>query len=69
MDQPGYAELLALQSGVVSRRQLTGLGVEVHDLQRMLRRRELVRVHPGVFVDHTGSLTWLQRAWVGVLLS
>ena len=69
MDQQAYAELLALQSGVVSRRQLTGLGVEAHDLQRMLRRRDLVRVHPGVFIDHTGDLTWLQRAWVGVLLA
>jgi hypothetical protein len=23
-------------------------------------------VHDGVFVNHTGELTWLQRAWVGV---
>ena len=69
MDRRAYADLLALQSGVVSRRQLTGLGVEVHDLQRLLRRRDLVRVHTGVFVDHTGELTWLQRAWVGVLLA
>lgn len=69
MDHRGYVDLLALQSGVASRRQLTGLGVGVHDLQRMLRRRDLVRVHDGVFVDHTGELTWLQRAWVGVLLA
>jgi hypothetical protein len=33
----------------------------------MLRRRELVRVLPGVFVDHTGPLGWLQRARAGVL--
>jgi hypothetical protein len=69
MDLAAYADLLALQSGVASRRQLTQVGVAPHDLQRMVRRRELVRVHDGVFVDHTGELTWLQRAWVGVQLA
>ena len=64
-----YADLLALQSGVVSRRQLLDdAGLQPHDLQRLVRRRDLVRVHDGVFVDHTGDLTWLQRAWVGVHL-
>ena len=24
-------------------------------------------MHNGVYVDHTGPLTWLQRAWAGVL--
>lgn len=33
----------------------------------MLRRRELTRVHAGVFVEHTGPLSWTQRAWAGVL--
>jgi len=33
----------------------------------MLRRKDLTRVHEGVFVDHTGRLTWEQRAWVAVL--
>ena len=33
----------------------------------MLRHRDLVRVLPGVFVEHTGELTWIQRAWVGTL--
>ena len=66
MDHRAYVGLLALQSGVLSRRQLTELGVRPHDLQRLIRRRDLARVHDGVFVDHTGRLTWLQRAWVGV---
>lgn len=26
-------------------------------------------VHQGVYVDHTGPLTWLQRAWAAVLLA
>ena len=69
MDRSAYADLLARQSGVVSRRQLTGLGVEPHDLQRHIRRRDLTRVHAGVFVDHTGPLTWLQRSWVGVQIA
>lgn len=69
MDREAYADLLALQSGVVSRRQLGSIGAQAHDLQRLLRRRELVRVHDGVFVAHTGQLTWLQRAWAGVLVA
>lgn len=69
MDQKQYASLLALQSGVVSRRQLHDAGLQPHDLKRLLRRRDLVRLHDGVFVDHTGTLTWLQRAWAGVLLA
>lgn len=33
----------------------------------MLRRNEWARVHQGVYVDHTGPLSWLQRAWAAVL--
>jgi hypothetical protein len=60
-------ELLHLQSGVISRRQAFDLGLAPHDLERLLRRREWVRLLPGVFVDHTGRPTWEQRAWAGVL--
>lgn len=59
--------LLDDQAGVVARPQLIAAGLAPHDLQRMVRRRELVRLAPGVFVDHTGEPTWLQRAWAGVL--
>jgi len=51
----------------VSRRQLLAAGHTDADIRRMVRRRELTRVHPGVYVDHTGPLTWMQRAWAGVL--
>lgn len=61
------SELLRDQDGVVTRRQVHDAGLEPHDLKRMLRRRELAVVHPGVYVDHTGPLTWLQRAWAAVL--
>ncbi|GAA1159365.1 type IV toxin-antitoxin system AbiEi family antitoxin domain-containing protein [Nocardioides aquiterrae] len=60
-------KLLRAQAGTASRRQLEQCGLDPHDIERLLRRRELVRVLPGVFVDHTGPLTWLQRAWVGTL--
>lgn len=61
--------LLADQAGVVSRRQLRAAGYVDHDLRRLVRRRELVAVHPGVYVDHTGPPTWQQRAWSAVLLA
>ena len=67
MDLDGVRYELALQDGMVSRRQLLAAGGRPHDLDRMLRRRELSRILPGVFVDHTGVPTWHQRAWCGVL--
>jgi hypothetical protein len=60
-------DLLRLQSGVIARRQAEGLGLAPHDLERLLRRRQWVRLLPGVFVDHTGVPSWEQRAWAGVL--
>jgi hypothetical protein len=56
-----------VQDGVVSRAQLGSFGFRPHDVRRMLRRRELTVVHPGVYVQHTGPLTWPQRAWAAVL--
>jgi hypothetical protein len=64
-----YDDLLSLQSGVIARHQLTERGVPPHELERALRRRDLIRVHDGVFLDHTGTPTWLQRAWIGVLIA
>ena len=69
MDLEACSGALALQSGVVSRKQLTAAGARGHDLKRMLRRRDLVRLDDGVFVNHTGRPTWVQRAWGGVLLA
>ncbi len=61
-------DLRDFQSGVLARRQLLGAGARDHDLRRWVRRRELTRVHEGVYVDHTGPLTWVNRCWVAVLL-
>lgn len=61
--------LLTDQSGVVSRRQAEAAGLAPHDIARLVRRKDLTRLHPGVYVAHTGTPTFLQRAWAGVLLS
>ena len=72
MTQPVAVDLIALrpvldqQSGVVSRRQVLEHGGDRSDLRRWLRARELVPVHKGVYVNHTGPLTWSSRAWAGV---
>ena len=67
MDERAVTELLKAQDGVVSRRQLLALGVTDSEIERKLRRREWARVHVGVYVEHTGPLTWEQRAWAAVL--
>ena len=59
-------ELLASQAGVVSRRQVLGCGGDDVLIERRLRRREWRRVHLGVYVDHTGPLTWLQQLWAAL---
>lgn len=68
MDVKLVAELLSRQRGVISRRQVLECDGSDNDIERLVNRREWVRVHPGVFIDHTGSLAWDQRAWAGVLL-
>lgn len=63
------ASTLAHQSGVISRRQAMDLGLEPHDLRRLVRRRDLTPLFAGVYVDHTGSPAWIQRAWGAVLFA
>lgn len=60
-------EVLRQQDGVISRRQASDADVPEHQIRRLLRRNEWARVHAGVYVDHTGPLTWSQRAWAAVL--
>ena len=59
--------LLEEQSGVVARRQLIAAGLGDPDIRRLVRNRRLVPVFRGVYVDHTGPLSWLNRAWAAVL--
>lgn len=67
IDRSLIDEHLDGRAGVISRRQLIAAGVGPSDLQRMLRRRDLTRVHAGVFVTHTGPLGWEQRAWAALV--
>ena len=53
----------------MSRRQVIKAGLSESDLRRLIRRRELVVVHPGVYVNHTAERSWLQRAWAAVLFA
>ena len=62
-----WTELARRQDGVVARRQLRDAGLAPHDLRRLLRRRDLAPVLPGVMVTHTGTPTPRQRAWAAVL--
>lgn len=62
-------QLLRLQDGVVSRRQVLDRGADDDDIERLLRRRTWARIHPGVYVEHTGPLTASQREWAAVLLA
>ena len=61
------ATILESQAGVISREQAVAAGMSAADIRRLVRRRVWARVHPGVYVDHTGALSWLQRAWAAVL--
>jgi len=60
-------DLIDLQDGVVARRQALAAGMTEGRIRSLLHRRDWVVAHPGVYVTHTGELTWRQRAWVAVL--
>lgn len=61
--------LITDQSGTVARRQLIARGVADHEIRRWVRRRELAPLMRGVYINHTGSPTWLERAWGAVLVT
>jgi hypothetical protein len=63
----GWAELMDRQCAVFTRRQALAHGMSRVELARAVRRGELVRVHPRVYVSHNGPLCWLERAWAAVL--
>ena len=65
---PALLRLLEDQAGVVTRNQAESAGLQRHDLRRLVRRRELLPLHPGVYVDHTGAPTFVHRAWAATLL-
>ncbi len=59
--------LMAEQHGVVNRRQVHELGGTEPFIERQLRRRYWARALPGVYVDHTGPLSVVQRQLAAVL--
>lgn len=69
VDRTDLALLMAAQEGVVSRRQVHTHGFDDSFIESRIRRKDWARVHRGVYVDHTGSPTWKQRAWAAVLVT
>lgn len=67
MNSARMTQTLEEQAGLISRRQVLACGAEESFIERQLRRREWSRVYRGVFINHTGELSWLQRAWAAVL--
>jgi len=65
--QAAIDDHLACQAGVICRAQVLECEGVDNDIERMVRRREWARVFDGVYVNHTGPLTWSQRAWAAVL--
>lgn len=57
------------QDGVVSRWQLLDARLTQAHIDTALRRRDLVVIHPGVYLTHTGTPTWSQRSWAAILYS
>ncbi len=67
MPLDAMSDLLSRQDGVVTRAQLLEAQVTQARVDTLLRRRELVAVHPGVYLSHTGVPTWSQRSRAAVL--
>jgi hypothetical protein len=60
-------ELMRVQAGVVSRSQVLAHGQDDNYIEKRLRGRHWSRVHLGVYVSHSGQLSWEQRSWAAVL--
>jgi len=59
--------LLLEQDGIIARWQVLAAGHDDNWIENRLRRREWARVHRGVYVAHTGPVTWRQQAWAALL--
>jgi hypothetical protein len=63
----GIEQVLREQGGVISRRQVIDEGGDDNLIERNIRRRIWRAMHPGVYVDHTGTPTEDQAALGAVL--
>lgn len=59
--------LAAAQDGILARRQLRELGISRHRVASQVMAGRWVELTPRVVATVTGTLTWEQRAWAGVL--
>jgi hypothetical protein len=67
MRQADIEDHLARQDGVICRSQVLECDGTDNDIERLIRRRAWATVFNGVYVSHTGPLSWKQRAWAAVL--
>lgn len=67
MDEGAIKAHLRKQHGVISRAQVLGADGDDDLIEQRIRHRVWARAFPGVYVTHTGPLTWRQRAWAAVL--
>ena len=63
----GFDDLYERRAGVVARHQLLDLGLSEGAIRNLLRRGRLVQKLPGVYLNHNGEPTWLQRTWIAIL--
>src|SRR3954470_10557051 len=57
------------QAGAGSRGQVLCCGHNDDFIEQRLRHKDWATVHRGVYVNHTGPLTWIQRLWAGLLFA
>jgi hypothetical protein len=67
VDEAEVARTLRSQAGVIRRQQVIDAGGTDADIERLLNSRRWTRAGLGVYVEHTGPLSWSQRAWAAVL--
>jgi hypothetical protein len=66
MDWP---DLCRTQAGVITRAQLLERGLTESALLGLIKRRALIRMHPGVYSPRPVPGSFAQRAWAGALWS
>jgi very-short-patch-repair endonuclease len=62
-----WRALAQAQDGVLARRQLTGLGFGWDRVESQIRAERWAARTPRVLSTFTGTPTWQQRSWIGVL--
>ena len=67
MGERDWADLAGAQAGLLSQRQLIGLGVSRAEVRHHLRMRRWTQRTDSVISTTTGPLSWDQRLWRAVL--